>query len=739
MKDGNIFRDFYSAVLMPVVSILVLIIVCISVTGLVRNVLKDRTEMAAVLRSVGLSSSGCGIYLAAELTAAAMLLAAAGLAVGSIVHIVIIEILNHVFHIELPYGMNACEYVKAVTVSPYAMPLLVIGIGTVVSVLLPLCRLVRLTPVMLFQGMLESGKSRRRKHRNQETHGKNWISLLNESIHLHDGMVALMMAVVMGAAFFGYTYFSAQSDRNTSSLRAELEEKNLGNRDYLSEKTSQVYMHNNNVENHHEYGVSPEALAEFSKNDFVEDAYGVIVNLSTKLTYEAGTQQDRQAVQLLQETAERFALGQDAYSISLGEENREEDQEKALYKGNEAQLSAMGYEEKENIYNVPTVGLSQELLESLEECVIDGTINWEQISEGAEIVVAVPERLAEQAAELFSVGELLPMSDIVLSKEEDLLNFGYILQAEMGDPVYEQLIHLNSGAEVEFSAYAFGQRKDIQTRIGAIAVIPEGAETIGEEVLGTGIAAEDIQEETSYEFMTELMYKDLAAYPVLVLCADQGAFQNWGLPDTLYTKVSAKVLENADVVKTDVEWYRSVGSASGMISSSVSDVKMEIQVETGKVMCIYYVVIVLLIIVGMTAIGISLYSRIRMNSTKIAHLRAVGMSMGQLMGLLIRQNMIYPVIGGICAVIPASLCQCFFYWITRQVDSGAWVWDGAVSNQLPWWFYVPHRYSLFSYHPIATVLVLIAVMIGMMALVTIPQLVYIRKQRIVEDLEKSSF
>ena len=128
-----------------------------------------------------------------------------------------------------------------------------------------------------------------------------------------------------------------------------------------------------------------------------------------------------------------------------------------------------------------------------------------------------------------------------------------------------------------------------------------------------------------------------------------------------------------------------------------------------------------------------------MSSTKIAHLRAIGMSLPQLTAMILRQNLFYPLIGAICAVIPVGLLQCLFYYVNEKVISGQWASYVSTERNLPWYFSIPYFCNLFSYHSVAVLLIFTLVMMGLILLVTIPQILYIRKQRIVEDLEKVSF
>lgn len=708
IQDGKIFMDFYSSVLIPIVTFLVLVIVIISVIGLVRNILKDRTEMLAILRSVGLSSVGSGIYLTIELCVLCFLLAVVGLVVGMGCHLVIIAILDHVFEIRIATGFDAIRYVKAVTYNPYSMPLFVTMTGVLLSVLVAVWKLCRVSPIMIFQGDLEQGKKKRvRKNRKSRKAEKSWMPLLGDSIHLNDVTIMVMMIVVMSAAYFGYNYFRSLADSDMRAYEDELNANQMGNHDFLAEKNSGTVMFNLNTENHHDYGVEPDIFREYAGQEYIDTAYGVIINQSTRLQYPKDA-------------------GQGMYDRVLEKGNlrihvpSEDDLDQTFYEGQEAHIRALGYEETEELYAAPTIGISRLLMEQLEGYVISGSLNWEQLQIGAEVVIAVPEGQADAVREAFLAGEELPLSDVVLSEEEDTYHFYSMELSELAEPILEKKT-VDNGVEVNFTEYSFGHRKDIQTKIGAIVAVPENRE------------AGEVQ-----DWMQELTYAKLGQYPVLVLCAEE-AFAAWELPDHLYMLVSAKVKDGYGVTQMDVAWYRMMSHASGMSSSSVSEIKAEMKSAGYKVMCIYYVMIILLMIVGMTAIGISLYSRIRMSSSQIASLRAIGMSLSQLTKWIIRQNMCYPLIGAVCALVPVSMCECLFHYIIYQINKGDWFSSGLIKYREPWYLQLPYWYSLFSHHPILTLLVITAIMMGLIVLVTLPQIAYIRRQRIVEDLEKVSF
>lgn len=77
-------------------------------------------------------------------------------------------------------------------------------------------------------------------------------------------------------------------------------------------------------------------------------------------------------------------------------------------------------------------------MEQLEGYVISGSLNWEQLQIGAEVVIAVPEGQADAVREAFLAGEELPLSDVVLSEEEDTYHFYSMELSELAEPILEK-------------------------------------------------------------------------------------------------------------------------------------------------------------------------------------------------------------------------------------------------------------------------------------------------------------
>ncbi len=161
------------------------------------------------------------------------------------------------------------------------------------------------------------------------------------------------------------------------------------------------------------------------------------------------------------------------------------------------------------------------------------------------------------------------------------------------------------------------------------------------------------------------------------------------------------------------------------------------QTDTRNTMLICYLMLFMLVFMGIVAIGIKFYSKIKLQSQTIAKLRALGMPLSWLERMIISQNIIYPFIAAVVSVIPVSLCQMLFLYVKNKIDSGAW--DGITGDEIPWWHFVPFRYNLFGYHPVLVLVLLMGAFLILILFVTIPQIFYIRKQSIAETIDADSF
>lgn len=715
MRDGNIWKDFYSSVLIPLFAGFILVIVAVSVFSLVRDIIIGRAREIAILRSIGMTKQGTFLYLFVELAILITIFLIMGMMTGSAFHYLLVRGMNACNGTNIPLGFHVNSYVASVTPQPWLYAAMVIGVSSVTAIFMPLLKMSQSTPISVFR--MKNREREKLSERHFSDFSKcTWKTVISRHIRFHERSVLIIMGIIMCAAFFGYNYFRAFTDKENREYRNELTASGLKDWDFAAEKNNMSYPYAFLIENHHDYGIDANTYNNFANMKFVETSFARMVNKSTRLVYRKDA-----APEAVSGLMSPFYMREyEAYEAS------ENAYERTEYEAEKAMLEQIGYHFNENIYALPTIGVLTEELEALSLYVTDGEIDMEKIKSGEEAVLVVPADMGTVTAEAFHAGDTIPLSDIVLSEEEENYSFSSMSPFDYAEPAYLNYVEDPSGANVRYASFAFGTRKDFDTKIGAVVVLDE--EELYEkyllpcrELIGLG--------------------EDAAAYAPCILCLPD-TFASWGLPDRLFTEVKFRVAEGEKLSTANESFYRNIGGCSGLTFASSFEIREKMKENAGNTMTIYYIMIITLIFLGMIAVGIKFYSRIKLNSQTIARLRAIGMSLPQIESLILRQNVIYPLIGGVVSLIPTFLCQMFFNYIIRQIDSGVWSGITIITNGgggTPWYHNVPFRYNLFSYHPLFVLLTIVLIFEVLMLLATIPQILYMRRQIIAEMIDIDSF
>ena len=699
IRNGEGIKDFYSQIVMPIFTVLIVIIVILSVFGITRNVIRDKKEEFAILRSLGMESYNVVSYLFCDFFLLGVVSIVLGLAVGSVMHIGMIRYLNLRMEPQLVYGFSCSEYVKEVTVNPFVYAPIVIFLCLIVAVSSSVVFMVKKTPVEMFQATVRKKRAGKLEKTVEVIAYKSWKKLLMNKLDLYDHVVAVVTMILLGTALLGYTYFQAYADDKNSEFKSEKEESGLGDCDYIGQKSDEIYLYQFQIENHHECGLDSSAYDELAKQKFVKKAYAEIVNRSMRMTFDdkSLSQQQREYLEILNLRKYANVDEEDSFELSL------QDAENAM-------IREVGYADDELVYSLPTVALDENSMRTLEKRVVEGTMDEKKIKSGEEILLVTIETEQEKLRDLFHVGDTIPASDILLNEKEEMYDFGYGLTETMAEPVYKEWVTTPEGAEVELSSYAFGKRVDVPVKVGAIAVLTE------EEAKKYMVSPDDFSD--TYIFNAFCLPESFAA---------------WNLPNDKYTKVGIELVEGVDIAEVDSYWYGIFSKTNGMKTTSTAEIIAKMNAGTGKIMGIYYSMIILLLLIAIVAIAIRLYTNIRIKSQKIAILRACGMTTSQIFYLIIRQNLFYPVVGIVFSVVPVALCQGFFLYIQRIAGNSVWVDD------TPWYFEVPYWHNLFDSRFAVMMVVLFVVDLLLTLLVTLPQIYYVKQQVIVEEIEKSDF
>ena len=701
MKNGDTIKDFYSQFIMPLLTVMIFIIIILSVVGLTRNIIKDKQENFAVLRSLGLEKRHLIGYIFCDFTVTALICIGIGLGLGSAAHIGLINFLNGAFDLKLNYGFDCVKYVNEVTYNPYLLSVVTILICVEVSVLIAIFSFRGKTPVQMFA----EGKPRRRRFHRAKAAGRyrSWKWLLVRRIKLRNLRIAVISIIVMSVALTGYTYFQAFADRQNNELYWEKKNSGLDYWDY-SAKTGDGNRYLFGIENHHENGVTVSDYQKLKEQDFVDDSFALAAVSSTRLSFAQGALDDK-----AQRDFKKFELKK--YADTDVENAHEFDI--AQKESEEAMIEKIGYKKTDLIYACPSVALFDDALDELDKFVVDGKIDKQKLKDGSEVLLVMDITNKIKFEKLFKAGDKLPLSDVVLNEKEEKIDFNNLNVDELGEPAYQKKVKNYAGEEAEERSYAIGKRKDIDVKIGAVLIL-------------------DL--DVAHKYMAEAAGGDCG---LNVFCAPE-SFKAWGIGERNLSQVYMKLTGESEITRADVYWYSLMAGARGVETNSTAEISAKMDRGKKKIMCVYYSMIVIVTLTAAVMIAITLYTDIRMRSRKFAMLRACGMTTRQIMFMIWRQNIVYPIIGGVCAVFPVKWCQMFLEYVQDKIVSGEWIAENG-SWKHEWAYDVPFNYNLFDYNVKRTLMIIFAVYVVIMLLVTLPQMRFIRKQSIVQEIERSSF
>ena len=269
----------------------------------------------------------------------------------------------------------------------------------------------------------------------------------------------------------------------------------------------------------------------------------------------------------------------------------------------------------------------------------------------------------------------MPLSDIVLTDEEEEYNFNTLNPFDVKEPSYESMvIDPSADVEVRLASFSFGTRVDIQTKIGAIVVI-------GDEAL---------LEKYSIPIGSLISNQKVEGYMLTALCLPE-TFDNWGLPDKFFSDVMIKCKNDVDLSDVTNDFYKLVMECNNISYLSSYEIVDKMKKNEFNTIIISYLMIITLSFVGIINIAIRLYGEVKRKSKTVARLRALGMPLDSLIVMVLRQNVYCPIIGLIVSIILTLFCQYFFIYIRKMIDSGAWT--GVSFDTVPWYHYIPYRYS----------------------------------------------
>ena len=581
-------KDFYSAVLIPVFFVIIILVTFFSLYNAISMTFSDRIRQNGMFRCLGMSKLRCQLHLALEVGILLVPGILGGYGLGYLIYAIVQKVQRQVFGIPVIGVGDVSEYfrpyLEEVTANPITFPLLAICITLIPAVILPAIRNGRVSPVA-------ACAVRNRLHKKQ----KRFEILLYMNIF-----------VVMVAAVFGYCYFCADNDFKNRTYETQLSSTGLAEWDYYMEQNKVYTQKGYGDEIRHDTGISKEELKLLQENPIVEKTEATIINLSTKI-YVKDIEDNR----LLMSTL----ASADIMDVSCWATTAE--LEKIYGIRVERERKHRGYKNDEKIYQVPSVGIQDQAWDNLQKYIVDGEIHLDRIKEGTEVVLVV----TDEESCSYHVGDKLPLNDDVYPGILDT-------NKEYQQGVYVKIVKPTYEAEKNnWPQYCYSERKNLDVTVGAIMVI------------------DDEQDYRKY------FYDDSSIFPWNIFVSDE-TFQSWNLPDDRYSKVWVKCKENADVTEFERLWYQTLMDGKLMQNYIAQDIKDRIDDTNRTGMTLFFAMLFMIIIVSIVGTVHAFDMGIRMDRKRLSLLRAMGGKKGWLLRRKWVQNLFMILIGGILSLIP---------------------------------------------------------------------------------------
>lgn len=706
IRDGLYKRDFYSAIIFPIISILVIITEAISLFMLSKNIIADRKEYYATLRSIGMSSKRVVRNLLLEIFGFGIGATIIGIGLGYWVHLLLVRELNDKLHLRIYDGIYVSQAIKQITFDPLVFSLLVCICSLVLSLSIPLFRLYKMYPAELLSAsksvFVEASKSNKQE---KSVLKCRWIRLLNKRIDLHDGSTMVVMLIILSSCLFGYVFFRAFSEQATVDSRGFLNMLGIDGDGYVATRSSELQDWGYNVSNRHDAGIKPSFPEQLENNPNVDKTWSVIFNESTRMVYKDEPEENIKL--LLGNRLLNYRQSNDPFIVDS-------------IVAEDIIFEHMGYEANVYMYELPTVGLTTNEMLDLKGEVIAGQINIDRIKNGEEVVLAVPPELQDLCLQYFPVGSSLKFDDVLLSAEEEKLNFHTLDDAKW--VVYDNYIETATD-ETYVSYGAFGKQYSIETKVGAIVVLHDEKDI-----------AEYLTEGSNWVKQLHYLAGKTAvdpepSYGMSIICLAD-SFEHWGLPDKNFTSVKAELKDGCDIYEFDEFWYKGLSGSLDVQTRSTYDYLDDISIKTNRVMTIFCVMIITLIFLSMMSIISGLYTKIRSNTARLQALRRIGLSINQASIMIYTQNMFYPIAASLGAIIPVLLTQSFFKSMLNKLKTGV-----VDISETPWYVRMPWGADLFSYDFIPALLCCLLLGFLLIFIGTLPQILYLRKMKMIETRE----
>lgn len=646
--------NFYNGFLIPCFTALLVLLTVCSIYSVLHLTLQKRSRQFGILRSVGMSMGQMITMLLMEAGSILIVCIGLGYLLGAGIYGLSLKLQEVLFDQKVFYAFSMDEfwgrYIRMVTYDPALLPWLTVVLTLAAVLAIYFVKNLSKNPL----AMLRRERSERKKKKRVRSIG---TSLMGGR---HVGL-ALLLAIVVGAVSFGYLSCRIQADEDaTDAYDLLLYNVGVEGYEYAALLNFMNTMIGDCNQMLHQSGLDWEGSLALVSDEAVGEYVLYAYNYSSKLVYEQGSEKEA----FLMKVSCRYKEDPDK-SAEDNEYLVEEDRIAWEYRG---------FEASEGIYQVPSLGLAADNLSLLAPYVVEGEIHPEKLLSGEEVILLARK---DSVCDYFSVGEILPLADVVFNPEID---------------ENEQI--LQGIVPPGFSYFGLGDRKDFPVRLGAIVVMDEEA--------GEAFYPSSWRYDCDIRIVTTLE-----------------AMQVFGLPDRNYTNLYVSLKPGANRTAFEEEFYTLVARAINVTDYNLVDIWGNITASTRAAMLIFYGMFSLLAVIGAVSVY-NLVTVILYNSgKKIAILRAVGGNRKQIRWIILKKSVWYPLIAGLlgASVIYAYTgiswyAQNLIWKDGRPIGNGQyppdWYWHFPIQA---FWDYAPHR-----------------ILLGITALIALTLLLFVVKQ-----------
>lgn len=670
----NTGKDFDSTILIPLFSIMVSVIIFVSIFSGMCAVLNERKNQMELYRCLGMTKFRAEVIVFCETFIIVILGLLLGLLSGYGLYFFMHEIGCRVLGMNLPLVLTVDPLIDKITLNPFQFPLLICGVTSVFSFVIAL--------INWKDGMVSEDARRFRRHTFSSRITKSrCVRKMFFSDRAGTACIFLSVFIIMASGFFGILYFLERTNREYEKIQEPLQEYDMGDIDYLSEKDFNISNCALGQANRHAGGISIEKINQLSALSEIETIHYCIQAKSTKVFLNQENENLRMAL----------------YDLGLKNNAVEGDGMDELY---EKTLQEQGYIKGEELFNIATVGVNEDMINKLEPYVREGKLELSALKAGEQIVIVSGS--GENGP--YHAGDVISMTDVVISEPEiEAYDFS---SGAIPDNRKESFTYEYDGEKVK--GYAFGKRVDYSVTVGAVVNVEDFE-------LANYYLSDSLVGEGEFNFLCE-----------------QTAFSNWGLPDRNATLVGVKVNSFAEDDVFSKKWHEIIGGCSDITTVSTFDIKNDMRDSRISYWSVLWLMLILLLLIGGVTISNSIHRIINLKNKDIGRLMCFGVTLRELRFSIVRYLVKGILLVSALAWIPA---KCFDAVCVNYREQ----YEELLSDATGLVKIFPYYYHIFERNFVLIYIAIILFMILLSGIVVIAVTRKIKNQSVVDMIGNSQY